>query len=163
MLYQCSIPVFEGLLPKTHNNSLMDILFTLAHWHALAKLRQHTDMSLDILQSITIHLGELLRDFQKKTCADYNTKELDREMTARARKAAKKSSAVPRNTSTNIQTSAATTGKQRKTLNLNTYKDHSLGDYVESIRRNGTIDSYSTESVSTRPLLSLYILNILLS
>ena len=34
-----------------------------------------------------------------------------------------------------------------KTLNLNTYKDHSVGDYVDSIRRYGTVDSYSTESV----------------
>ncbi|KAF8190150.1 hypothetical protein BJ912DRAFT_799703, partial [Pholiota molesta] len=39
------------------------------------------------------------------------------------------------------------TGRRRKTLNLNTYKDHSLGDYVETIRRNGTIDSYSTEAM----------------
>lgn len=32
-------------------------------------------------------------------------------------------------------------------MNLNTYKVHALGDYVETIRRYGTTDSYSTESV----------------
>ncbi len=37
-------------------------------------------------------------------------------------------------------------GKQRRTLNLKTYKDHALGDYVETIRRYGTTDSYSTET-----------------
>lgn len=35
----------------------------------------------------------------------------------------------------------------KKSLNLNTYKNHSLGDYTEAIRRYGTVDSYSTESV----------------
>ena len=44
--------------------------------------------------------------------------------------------------------SSKVTGKLRKTLNLNTYKDHSLGDYVESIRRYGTVASYSTELVN---------------
>jgi hypothetical protein len=34
-----------------------------------------------------------------------------------------------------------------KTLNLNTYKFHSLGDYVTTIRTYGTMESYSTESV----------------
>jgi len=34
-----------------------------------------------------------------------------------------------------------------KTLNLNTYKIHSLGDYTNTIRRYGTTDSYSTELV----------------
>ena len=35
-----------------------------------------------------------------------------------------------------------------KGFNLNTYKLHSLGDYVETIRRYGTTDSYSTQLVS---------------
>lgn len=36
---------------------------------------------------------------------------------------------------------------QKKTMNLNTYKVHALGDYVETIRQYGTTDSYSTEPV----------------
>ena len=43
-------------------------------------------------------------------------------------------------------------GRRKKTFNLNTYKAHALGDYVETIRRYGTTDSYSTEPVSW-PLL----------
>lgn len=147
-------------------------MFILAHWHGLAKLRQHTDISLAVLETVTIQLGKLLRKFQADTCAAYDTRELKREMAARVRQTASKSSAnqqtsdcasaaieceqqASSNTSQSEATSKPTTskptksaGRQRKTLNLNTYKDHSLGDYVESIKRFGTVDSYSTESVS---------------
>lgn len=42
-----------------------------------------------------------------------------------------------------------TTARKQKTLNLNTYKFHSLGDVVPTIRRFGTTDSYSTQIVRT--------------
>lgn len=152
----------------------MDVLFSLAHWHALAKLRQHTDLSLDILEKATVQLGKVLRDFQQNTCSAFNTQELKREMSARVRKAASKSSskkpAPHSNTTVNIHSASTiadapassnssntekvisnshkTSSRLSKTLNLNTYKDHSLGDYVESIRQNGTVDSYSTEMVN---------------
>lgn len=38
--------------------------------------------------------------------------------------------------------------RRQKTWNLDTYKIHALGDYVETIRLYGTTDSYSTELVS---------------
>lgn len=38
--------------------------------------------------------------------------------------------------------------RKLKTLNLNTYKFHSLGDVVPTIRLFGTTDSYSTQTVS---------------
>jgi hypothetical protein len=41
--------------------------------------------------------------------------------------------------------------RRRKSFNLHTYKFHVLGDYVTSIRRFGTTDSYSTEPVSHSP------------
>ncbi|KAI1783643.1 hypothetical protein LXA43DRAFT_850028, partial [Ganoderma leucocontextum] len=44
-----------------------------------------------------------------------------------------------------------------KTLNLNTFKLHALGDYVSSIRRRGSTDSYSTRLVTF--LTSTYILH----
>ena len=44
--------------------------------------------------------------------------------------------------------------RRRKILNINTYKYHSLGDYAATIRRIGTTDSYSTESVSYHALFS---------
>ncbi len=137
-------PVFEGLLPEPHNTNVLDLLFVLAHWHALAKLRQHTDLTLAVLESVTTQLGQLLRKFQAKTCAAYETRELDRERAARVRQSSKNSTANPQ---TAGNTSSTSKGRLRKTLNLKTYKDHSLGDYVQSIKRFGTVDSYSTESV----------------
>ena len=153
----------------------MNLLFTLAHWHALAKLRQHTDLSLAVLESVTNKLGQLMRKFQEDT-AVYDTRELKREEKARLRLTAETSSAAPKpapkNTagatepgneppaaasSTNSSSAPVpdksvskpekAAGRLRKALNLNTSKDHSLGDYVESIRQYGTVDSYSTESV----------------
>ncbi|KJA12873.1 hypothetical protein HYPSUDRAFT_1084937, partial [Hypholoma sublateritium FD-334 SS-4] len=161
---KCSIPVFEGLLPEPHNTHVLNVLFALAHWHALAKLRQHTDQSLIILESATVKLGELLRIFQAKTCAAYHTRELPRETAARLQKAASK--LLPSKPAASDRTNAASkaksaAGRQLKNLNLKTYKDHSLGDYVESIRRNGTVDSYSTESAS-HTFIFAYLLHYLL-
>lgn len=45
-------------------------------------------------------------------------------------------------------TSVADDGRRVKTLNLNTYKWHALGDVVPAIRLFGTTDSYSTQIVS---------------
>ncbi|KJA12764.1 hypothetical protein HYPSUDRAFT_210144 [Hypholoma sublateritium FD-334 SS-4] len=53
--------------------------------------------------------------------------------------------ASPSHAGTAASKAKSAVGRQPKHLNLKTYKDHSLGDYVESIRRNGTVDSYSTE------------------
>jgi hypothetical protein len=41
----------------------------------------------------------------------------------------------------------STATRRIKTFSLDTYKYHSLGDYVGHIRRYGTTDSYSTEPV----------------
>lgn len=86
---QCAIPVFDGLLPDPHNSQVLDLLFLLAHWHGLAKLRIHTDLTLDILDQTTTSLGKTLRDFQRNTCSAYNTRELVRESNARQRKKAR--------------------------------------------------------------------------
>jgi hypothetical protein len=52
------------------------------------------------------------------------------------------------------ETEKSNDGKRRpKTLNLNTYKFHALGDYVNTIRKFGTTDSYSTEPVCLSFLL----------
>lgn len=55
----------------------------MAHWHGLAKLRMHTDYTLEILDHTTTQLGQLLRDFHLKTCTSFNTQELPREANAR--------------------------------------------------------------------------------
>jgi hypothetical protein len=74
--------VFDGLLPEPHNTRVLKLLFNLAHWHGLAKLRMHTDQSLDLLSLATTTLGESLRDFREKTCTMFQTRELERERAA---------------------------------------------------------------------------------
>uniref|UniRef100_A0A8H7XVD3 Uncharacterized protein n=1 Tax=Psilocybe cubensis TaxID=181762 RepID=A0A8H7XVD3_PSICU len=138
-LLQCSIPVFEGLLPPAHDKVLQDILFTLCEWHALAKLRMHTDSTLTGLEATTRRLGKELRSFVSKICPQYSTKELPKETAARARRAANNAK----------KGKPAATGsldaKTSKMLNLFTYKLHSLGDYVKTIWLFGPTEGYSTQ------------------
>lgn len=82
----------------------MELLFVFAHWHGLAKLRQHTDASIAILRDVTRQLGEKLREFKLKTCDKLQTKELPREATARRRRAADSSSSSQRKCAENSTT-----------------------------------------------------------
>ena len=85
-----------------------------------------------------------MREFQATTCTAFTTRELERERAARIRRQEKK--AATAKTKTNTQKSSC--GRQPKQFNLRTYKYHALGDYCDTIRRFGTTDSYSTQSVS---------------
>jgi hypothetical protein len=82
--------VLEGLLPAPHNKRLLKLLFVFANWHGLAKLRLHTDHTVNILDHETTRLGEELRDFVKLTCDSIATQELRREYEARKRREASK-------------------------------------------------------------------------
>jgi hypothetical protein len=155
----------------------MELIFVMAHWHALAKLRMHNDLTLNIMEAVTVSLGKKLRKFSQITCSAFATKELPREYNARIRRCTKKAAITAHKTartssSNNLNTasskaavhhstpveinksnshgaveSPARAGRQSKALNLSTYKGHSLGDYVYAIRTYGTTDSYSTEPV----------------
>ncbi|KAJ7917935.1 hypothetical protein B0H13DRAFT_2321865 [Mycena leptocephala] len=61
----CSIPVVEGLLLEPFNSEILDLLFTLAEWHTLAKLKLHTDITLSLLDSTTTILGRGRRQATK--------------------------------------------------------------------------------------------------
>jgi hypothetical protein len=132
--------VFEDLLPEPHNTTVLRLLFLCAQWHGLAKLRLHNDHTLDLLDKTTKELGIRFRAFADHTCQAFNTRELKREAEARQRRYMK----------TDPTSKNATASRRPKPFNLQTYKFHSLGDYVETIRRYGTCDSYSTEIVSGR-------------
>lgn len=160
---QCSIPVFDGLLPKRDNEFILTLLFLAAHWHGLAKLRLHTDPTLEVLDAVTGSLGRKLRDFRDRICIKYSTCELPKEARARNRRQANKSKAPkkPSPSKDLPDTSAEQEGvdsldptlRTPKTINLDTYTLHSLGDYATSIRQFGTSDSYSTEPVSGNSLV----------
>lgn len=113
----------------------MTLLYICAQWHALAKLRLHNDFTLDLLEYTTIRLGAHMRTFDRDTCSAISTKELQKEAEARARK---EGNGKPK----------GTTSRKPASLGVFTIKFHFLGDYVSSIRKRGTCDSYSTEIVS---------------
>ncbi|KAG6906052.1 hypothetical protein DXG01_016127 [Tephrocybe rancida] len=136
------------LLPEPHNARLMDLLFICATWHGLAKLRLHTDKTLQMLDEVTVSLGNALRNFVTLTCSKFKTRELPREAAARVRRTAlpargKQSSTVPKLGGPSV--APGNTTRKPKSLNLNTYKFHSIGDVAATIRTFGTTDSYSTE------------------
>lgn len=82
--------MFEGLLPTPHDKIVMDLLFSLAEWHALAKLRLHTESTIALLDDVTTALGAAFRGFQRQTCEAYDTRELPKEEAARARRRSRK-------------------------------------------------------------------------
>ena len=142
MVAQCALPVFENLLPEPHNSVVLKLLHLLCYWHGLAKLRLHTDETLQIMEGVTSSLGNVLRKFSCDTCTAFPTYELKREVMSRHRR---KTQAYSSSTSTRT---SSTVTRQPKTLNLCTYKLHALGDYASSIRMFGSTDSYSTQPVS---------------
>lgn len=78
--------MFEGLLPSQHNEVVVTLLYRLAEWHALAKLRMHTDTTLSLMDLVTTALGQQLRQFRRDVCSAYATKDLPKEKAARKRK-----------------------------------------------------------------------------
>jgi hypothetical protein len=123
----------------------------MAHWHGLAKLRMHSDLTLDIMDQVTTTLGYQFRTFNARVCSVYDTRELRQEVEARKRRCAKqavKYSAIPKGKQTARTASHGANSHRTKLFNFQTYKFHALGDYVSTIRQYGTCDSYSTEPVS---------------
>jgi hypothetical protein len=108
----------------------------------------HTDLTLDILSQVTTSLGKRFRTFRDKTCAEFPTKELERERVARARRQEKSKAKTTPGSSKSRPQDLRTSGRKPKMLNLKTYKYHALGDYALTIRQFGTTDSYSTQPVS---------------
>lgn len=142
---QCSIPAFESLLPESHNAILLPLLYICAQWHALAKLRSHNDLTLQLLEYTTIRLGAQMRLFNRDTCSQFETKELLKEAEARVRRDAKQKKEAPK---------PGSTARRATSLGVFTIKFHLLGDYCSIIRMFGTTDSYSTELVSTHHIIS---------
>ncbi|KAJ3755244.1 hypothetical protein EV360DRAFT_86085 [Lentinula raphanica] len=146
-LLQCAPACFEGLFAEKSqdiDDLVQDLLAHFATWHAYAKLRLHTDLTLDSFELATTELGHLLRKFAEKTAETFDTRLLPREVAARARRKANNGS---------------DTDTPRKLFNLNTYKFHALGDYPWTIRTFGTTDSYSTQlgELEHRRIKRLYI------
>ena len=138
---QCMILAFEGLFPGKDDAIIKRHLFRLSEWHALAKLRVHSDESLNQLDLALKKLAAEIRRFQKSTCDAFKTHELPSEVAARHRR----QEGLIRTGGPMTSTSSTT---RPKSFNILTYKFHALGDYSRSIRMFGTTDSYTTQTVS---------------
>ncbi len=69
----------------------------MSEWHALAKLRMHTEGSLELMEGHTKELGELLRQFRRFTCSQFCTVELPHEAAARMRQKTQKNTSAETN------------------------------------------------------------------
>ncbi|KAG6905506.1 hypothetical protein DXG01_002327 [Tephrocybe rancida] len=169
---RCAIPMFDGLFDEPHDGAAVDLIFQFAHWHGLAKMRLHSDLSLAMLDEETTCLGDGLQQFQEKTCPSFVTCKLNREKEARqcrqvtqakgkrSKSAPKPSSdepkgkgkatdsaAPPEETAQTKTQKADSAGCRLKSFMLNGYKAHAIGDFTKTIKQFGTTDSYSTEPV----------------
>ncbi|KAF8189081.1 hypothetical protein K438DRAFT_2144948, partial [Mycena galopus ATCC 62051] len=141
---QTIIAVIEGLLPEPLNSQVMTMLFRLAEWHALAKLRMHSDDTLARFDKSTSIIGRQVRDFRDYTKSNFATKELPGETAARARRKQNKAKNAPAGVTTAPLPPPPPPPPKGKFLNLDTYKWHAIGDYPSTIPFVGTTDSYST-------------------
>jgi hypothetical protein len=134
------MPVFEGLFPEKHDATVQTLLYRFTQWHALAKLRMHSKTTLSILDNTFKKLSRQLRKFRNSTCAAFITIKLPKEKAARERKAACQHSGSD-------NPNMGSGGRKTKKFNLNTYKFHAIGDYLQSIRLFGTVDSFTSQIV----------------
>ncbi|KAH9039665.1 hypothetical protein EDB85DRAFT_2141171 [Lactarius pseudohatsudake] len=139
-ILQCAIPAFDGLFLEEDNRRISELLFLLATWHAYAKLRLHTDTTLDMFEAVGAALCQALRYFATVTCPRYTTKELQRELNARATRQRERARRNKGPETTQRRTVKA------KRFNMSTFKLHCIPDYVPAIRKYGTTDSYSTQT-----------------
>ncbi|KAG9014300.1 hypothetical protein FRB90_005422 [Tulasnella sp. 427] len=142
---QCCIPCLEDLFPEPFNTHVLRLIHTLALWHGLAKLRQHTDATLDQLSAATRMLGKELRSFVSEVCPSFDTTETPKERSARDRREAAQTAKSTRTAGATQKGKAKTSSALPKTFSLRTIKIHLLGHYVPTIRWFGTTDSYSTQ------------------
>lgn len=145
---QCAMPPIEGLLPEPHNTVVLDVFWLLSSWHALAKLRLHTEGTRSALLTTTAALGRALRVFNSVTCAIYSqVSELPREAAARERRHARATETAIKQGLPIPQLRTETKGK-RKMFSMNTFKLHHIAHYYADIAEFGTTDSYTTQTVS---------------
>jgi len=106
----------------------MKLLYWAAEWHGFAKLRMHTDTTIEHLDMLTKEFGLLMRQFCNYTCSEFKTKELPCEVAA-----CKWQHQHIQDRAPNPGPSLASASQKTKRLNLLTPKFHFLEDYVSTI------------------------------
>ena len=137
------------MLPKKEDRIVRKLLFELATWHGLAKLRLHTETTVTDLENSATRLGNLLRKFKSDVCGNYATKDLPSEEAARGRRKAAK--ALKAGGETKTPGMAAKSSGKKKTkyreFTMETYKLHALPDYPAAICAFGVTENTSTKNV----------------
>ncbi|KAB5587833.1 hypothetical protein CTheo_8725 [Ceratobasidium theobromae] len=151
---KCIIPALEGLLLSSIEQQVLTLLFVLAYWHGLAKLRRHSTATVTMdpkSSQVTTRLGHKLRKFHRYTF-EFEIYETTKERTAheqRMRKKARPRAALAAETEAPDPTpdiSCQLQGRRRKYFNLETVKFHALMGNPDSIECMGTTDSTSTQT-----------------
>ncbi|KAG6808398.1 hypothetical protein H0H92_004278 [Tricholoma furcatifolium] len=143
-ILQCAGPCFEGFFRRKIDSKIQDLLFIAAAWHASAKLRVHTDNTLDIFRGLTREFTRQIQYFATQICPHFDTIATPAEAATSLRAAAAK---MKKNGDHTVGSILSTSGSKRmaKTFKIDTPKFHSIVHYPESIARYGTTDSYSTQ------------------
>lgn len=128
-------------MPGHLGEVINDLVWNMAVWHALAKLRMQRETTIDILEAVTSAMGKSLRAF-KRACASVDTRELPGEVAARGRRTAATAAAKG-------IVAPPSMGKNHKAFNDSTFKMHGIGDTPQDIRDAGPTDVYSTQAVSS--------------
>lgn len=130
---------------------MQKLLFELATWHGLAKLRLHTDTTLSNLETSSMRLCDLLRKFKTEVCSAFITQDLPSEEAARGRRQAAMAQKTAEAQKTARQAPQAHVPLEKKeklrTFNMETYKLHSLPDVPAAIRAFGVTENTSTKNV----------------
>ncbi|KAJ3541577.1 hypothetical protein NM688_g6065 [Phlebia brevispora] len=150
---QCIIPCLEGLLPVSMERIVFDMIWFLLVWHALAKLRLHTEATVRVFRAATTHLGRAVRKFER-ACAPLDTQELPKETTARGKRMAGEAKVKGKTKPTGDQGAQiggargrqGALAKKTKKLNLKTFKWHNLPHFPDQIVLVGPTDIYSTQT-----------------
>lgn len=133
-------------MPSPDNERILALLYVMAYWHSLAKMRMHTESSVKLLDAVYTVMGSHLRHFEQVICPRYVTKETQKEYAKRVRAASRKKSASTAAPATASTTAPAPTsgGQKPRTFNLSTIKAHLLGYAPRYIRMYGPLDMLST-------------------
>jgi hypothetical protein len=129
----------------------------------------HTSFTLDVMNLEVARLGYELRKFATVVCPRYDTRDLPKDIRARARatqrrkeqadatvRAAPAANAAASSARANggapprkrQRLGADTDDARKKEFTLDTFKIHNLGHYSSKISRIGTTDNYNTALVS---------------
>jgi hypothetical protein len=129
---------------------VQSLLYVFAQWHALTKLRMYSETTLSVLDETFKRLSHQLRRFQDYTCTTFTTVESPKEKAARKCNTARQCSGFD-------NPGPGSGGRKAKKFNMNTYKFHAMGDYLQTIWLFGTIDSFTSQIVLEYLILILFI------